>query len=102
MIAVITILAAFPLGYFMRTHLAANTAYAIAYLWAFTYQAVYLLPDFLDGLLKVGPLDEVEVGDGFPLAYGIVTLSIFVAGFGLVALGHRTRQRRVVSDKVAA
>jgi len=30
----------------------------------------------------------------FPLAYGIVTLSIFLAGFGLVNLGHHVRRHR--------
>ena len=35
MIALVTLAAAFPLGYFLRSRLAARTAYAIAYLWAF-------------------------------------------------------------------
>ena len=51
MIAVVTILLAFPVGFFLRSHLAANTAYAIAYLWAFVYQGVYLL---LDAMNMVG------------------------------------------------
>ena len=42
MIAVVTILAAFPLGFFLRNRLAANTAYAIAYLWEFVYQTLGL------------------------------------------------------------
>ena len=42
MIAVVTVLLAFPLGYLLRSHLAANVAYAIAYLWAFTFQTLYL------------------------------------------------------------
>jgi 4-hydroxybenzoate polyprenyltransferase len=87
MIAVITILAAFPLGYFMKTHLAANVAYAIAYLWAFNYQTVYLLPDFTDDM-------GTSVEDAFPWDYGLVTLLIFVGGFGLVALGRWVRGRR--------
>jgi len=37
MIAVVTILIAFPTGFFLRSRLAANTAYAIAYLWAFVF-----------------------------------------------------------------
>jgi len=35
MVLVVTVLTAFPLGYLLRGRLAANTAYAIAYLWAF-------------------------------------------------------------------
>ena len=93
MIAVVTILAAFPLGFFLSNRLAANTTYAVAYLWAFVFQAIYLMPDFLDQ--SQGTADEAPV---FPWAYGLVTLAIFVAGFGLVQLGHRVgrgrRQRR--------
>ena len=43
MIAVLTVLLAFPAGYFLRSGLAARTAYAVAYLWAFTFQTLYLL-----------------------------------------------------------
>jgi hypothetical protein len=89
MIAVIAILAAFPLGYFMKTHLAANVAYAIAYLWAFTFQTLYLLLDSLGG----GSSPAFEAGD-FPWSYGLVTLAIFLAGFGLVALGRWVHARR--------
>ena len=83
MIAVVTILLAFPLGFFLRSHLAANTAYAIAYLWAFVYQGVYLLLDAMHGGRDA--FDPKE----FPLSYGLVALAIFGVGFGLVALGHR-------------
>ena len=47
MIAIVTILLAFPLGFFLRSHLAANTAYAIAYLWAFVFQGIYLMLETL-------------------------------------------------------
>jgi hypothetical protein len=92
MIAVVT-LAALPLGYFLRSRLAACTAYAIAYLWAFAYQTLYLLLDALDG----GGDPAFEPGE-FPLSYGAVTLTIFAVGFGLVALGHRVRDRRLHRD----
>jgi len=49
MIAVVTILSAFPLGFFLSNRLAANTTYAIAYLWAFVFQGIYLTLDSLDG-----------------------------------------------------
>jgi hypothetical protein len=88
MIAVVTILCAFPLGYLVRSRLAASTTYAIAYLWAFVFQTLYLT---LDAMNDAGGAFEKQE---FPLAYGIVTLSIFVAGFGLVNLGHWVRQRR--------
>ena len=90
MIAVVTILAAFPLGYFLRSHLAANTAYAIAYLWAFVFQTLYLL---LDALLPAASAPAFEVGE-FPLSYGVFTLGVFAVGFGLVALGRYVAVRR--------
>lgn len=89
MIAVVTVLAAFPLGYFLRSRLAANTAYAIAFLWAFVFQTLYLLLDSLGG----GSNPAFEVGE-FPWSYGLVTLIIFGAGFGLVSAGHWARARR--------
>ena len=93
MIAVVTVLAAFPLGYFLRSRLAANTAYAIAYLWAFMFQTLYLLLD------SVGGSPAFETGE-FPWQYGVVTLAIFCAGFGIVSLGHWARQRRTARRSV--
>ncbi len=90
MIAVVTILLAFPLGYFMRSYLAANSAYAIAYLWAFTFQTLYLTLDALD---PDASAPAFEVGE-FPIEYGVVALGIFLAGFGLVRVGRWVRQRR--------
>ena len=98
MIAIVTILTAFPLGFFLRNRLAANTAYAIAYLWAFVFQGIYLMLDSING----GKNPAFEA-DEFPLSYGIVALSIFLVGFGLVQLGHRVgrgrRERRQESSR---
>ena len=98
MIAVVTLLLAFPCGFFLSSRLAANTAYAIAYLWAFVFQGVYLMLQMLDG----GKNPAFET-DTFPLSYGLVTLAIFAVGFGLVQLGHRVgrgrRQRRQESSR---
>ena len=95
MIAIVTILLAFPLGFFLSSRLAANTAYAIAYLWAFVFQGIYLMLDSIsDG--KTLNDEPAFVSDEFPWQYGVVTLLIFLVGFGLVALGHRLgRGRRV-------
>lgn len=90
MIAVVTLLCAFPLGYFVRSHLAANTAYAIAYLWAFVFQTLYLL---LDALSETSGAPAFEPGD-FPWSYGVLTLAVFLVGFGLVAAGRWVRARR--------
>jgi Na+-driven multidrug efflux pump len=89
MIAVVTVLSAFALGYFFRSRLAAMTAYAVAYLWAFVFQTLFLLLDALGG----GANPAFEPGK-FPLSYGLVTLTIFAVGLGLVEGGHRVRARR--------
>ncbi len=97
MIAIVTVLAAFPLGFFVRSRLAAHTTYAVAYLWAFVFQTLYLLLDSLGG----GAAPAFEAGE-FPLAYGIVTLAIFGVGFGLVELGRRAgrgRRERQLSSR---
>ncbi len=89
MIAIVTVLAAFPLGYFVRSRLAANTAYAVAYLWAFTFQTLYLLLDAIEG----GAAPAFEPGE-FPLSYGVVALAVFLVGFAVVHLGHWVSGRR--------
>lgn len=83
MIAIVTILLALPLGYLVRSRLAANTTYAVAYLWAFVYQTLYLS---LDG--------SAFGNEEFPWSCGLVTLGVFATGFGLVAVGHLARTRR--------
>jgi hypothetical protein len=95
MIAVVTILSAFALGYRFRSRLAANTTYAVAYLWAFTFQTLYLEIDSVGG-------DPAFVKGEFPWQYGVVTLAILGAGFGLVEAGHRTAARRARTKALAA
>ena len=90
MIAVVTVLLAFPLGYLLRSHLAANVAYAIAYLWAFTFQGLYLTRAWVGGDESAFPKNS----DAIPFGYGLVAGGIFAVGFGLVALGHRVGSRR--------
>ena len=89
MVAAITVLLALPLGYFVRSRLAAYFAYAVAYLWAFVFQTLYLMLDSLGN----GDNPAFRPED-FPLAYGIVTLIIFAVGFGVVTFGHWARSRR--------
>lgn len=96
MIAIVTVLLALPLGFFLGSYLAANLTYAVAYLWAFVFQTLYLLLPSVDG--STGQAFEAET---FPWSYGLATLTIFVIGFGLVALGHRLRLRRR-QDRVLA
>ncbi len=90
MIAVVTVLMAFPLGWFLHSEAAAHTAYALAYLWAFTFQTLYLL------LYSLGDVSDpaFEAG-GFPLSYGVMTLLVLLVGLGLVRAGHALRTRRL-------
>ena len=90
MIAIFTVLLAFPLGFFVASGLAARTIYAVAYLWAFTFQTLYLL---LDALGPDAENPAFEVG-AFPVGYGVVTLGIFAVGFGLLEAGRRVARRR--------
>ena len=98
MIAVVTVLSAFALGVFMKSRLAANTTYAVAYLWAFTYQTMYLTLDSFSGTSENPAFEPTS----FPLSYGLVTLAIFAVGFGLVEGGRRLRARRTSRRLVAA
>lgn len=86
MIALVSVLIAFPLGYKLRSRLAANVIFIAAYSWSFTYQTLYLLLGSEGGEPAFEP-------DEFPLSYGLVTLSVYLVGFGLVALGHRVATR---------
>ena len=90
MIALVTLLVALPAGYLLRTRQAALTTYAVAYLWAFVFQGVYLL------LGALGPdADESAFAPGeCPWAYGVVALLILAVGVGLVEAGHRLALRR--------
>ena len=98
MIAVVTLLIAFPVGYAFRSRLAANTAYAVAYLWAFVFQTLYLVLDALSGTSS----NPAFTTDEFPWAYGAMTLLIFGIGFGLVATGHWVRSRRHPTMRAAS
>ena len=92
MIAIVTILLAFPLGYRFRSRLAANTTYAVAYLWAFTFQTLYLMLDAMQPGAKAPAFEASE----FPVSYGLVTLAIFAVGFALVEGGHRFAAHRTM------
>lgn len=97
MIGIVTILLALPLGYLLRSWLAANLTYAVAYLWAFVFQTLYLLLPSIDGRTV-----QTFAADTFPLDYGLVTAAVFGVGFGLVALGHWLRARRQRSEALPA
>jgi hypothetical protein len=77
MIAIATILFAFPLGFFLRHRLAAVIAFVAIFGHLYTFQTPYVIDT-----------DTTE------WSYLLVTSLIYAAGFGLVMFGHRVGQRR--------
>ena len=92
MIAVVTVLFAFPLGYFLRSRLAANTAYAIAYLWAFAFQTLYLILDSFGGTAK-NPAFEAERVPAVRTAWSRWRSSASASGSSRPGTGLRLRRR---------
>ncbi len=90
MVAIVTLLVAFPAGYLLRSHLAANVTYLAAYSWAYSFQGVYLLRSWVGGDTSAFPKGPT----GSPVGYGVVTLGMMLVGFGLVLAGHRLAARR--------
>lgn len=82
MIAAVSVLLAFSLGFFFHSQLTAGVIFGFAWMWAFTYQSVYLLVDTLGG-------SNVFIPGKFPWSYGVISLAIGLVGVGLLALGHR-------------
>lgn len=90
MIAIVTILFAFPLGFFLRNRTMAYVVYVALYGYSFTFQGLYLLRSWIDDHSQAFPSDP----EALPLGYLAVTAGIYLAGFGLVTLGHRLGGRR--------
>ena len=90
MIAIATVLFAFPLGFFLRNRLSAHIAYIAIYSYCFTFQTLYLLRAWVGDSHQAFPADP----DKLPIAYFAVTAGIYVVGNVLVVLGHRVGSRR--------
>jgi hypothetical protein len=107
--AIFVLLVAFPLGFFVTKRLTAIIAYLAGHLPLFTFQTLHLITNWAEG-------DEAAFGGPFPksdaeavFGYGVVNLVIYLAGFGLLQLGHwlgakrrarRTARRTVNLDPV--
>ena len=89
MIAIVTLLVAFPLGFLLRNRLAAFVAYLALYLYAFTVQTGYLTRAWVQGDDSAFRREA-----DFGLDYLAVTAAILAIGCGLVALGHHLGARR--------
>ena len=82
MIAIVTVLFAFPLGFFVRSRLAANVGYIAVYMYAFTFQGIYLMRSWVGGDDSAFPSNP----DDLPLQYLAVSLGIFLRFFLLHVL----------------
>jgi predicted LPLAT superfamily acyltransferase len=89
MIAVVTLLFAFPLGFLLRDRLAAFVAYLALYLYAFTFQTGYLTRAWVQGDDSAFAR-QADLG----LDHLAVTVAILAVGCGLVVLGHHLGSRR--------
>lgn len=98
MIAIVTLLVAFPAGFWVRGRLAAFVVYLGAYAWAFTFQGVYLMRSWVGGDHSAFAADP----DRLPVGYAVVSLGIYAVGLGLVALGHLVRTRLRARRSAAA
>ncbi|TCO49142.1 hypothetical protein EV646_103120 [Kribbella antiqua] len=90
MIAIVTVLFAFPLGFFLRNRISAYVAYIAIFGYSFTFQTLYLLRAWVGNNHSAFSPDP----DKLPLDYLAVTGAIYVVGFLLVTLGHRLGSKR--------
>ena len=89
MIAIVTLLFAFPLGFVLRNRLGAFVAFLALYLYAFTFQTGYLTRAWVQGDDSAFPRRA-----DFGLVYLAVTTAILAVGCALVVLGHHLGTRR--------
>ncbi|TDU90504.1 hypothetical protein EV138_4095 [Kribbella voronezhensis] len=90
MVAIITVLFAFPLGYFLRNRTSAYLAYVAIYAYSFTFQTLYLLRSWIGGSGEAFPRDAEKL----PLGYLAVTAGIYAVGFVLITVAHRLATKR--------
>ncbi|NIK56099.1 hypothetical protein [Kribbella shirazensis] len=90
MVAIVTVLFAFALGFFLRNRISAYVAYVAIYGYAFTFQTLYLLRDWVGGDHSAFAADPETI----PFDYLAVTAGIYLIGLVLVALGHRLGTKR--------
>ncbi|GAA2120688.1 hypothetical protein [Actinomadura napierensis] len=93
---IVTLVVAFPLGFFVRSRATAYIAYIAVHSFVFSFQDTELVGEWSGGDYSAFPKDRGSV----PWSYGLVNVAIYAAGFGLVTLDHavRTRVRRRVSQ----
>ena len=90
---IVMILIPLPLGLLVRSRMAAFVAYIAIHSFVFTFQTASLILEWINGSTRAfGPYPEFSNEEVW--GYAIVNLVIYAVGLGLVALGHRIRNRR--------
>lgn len=92
--AIYTVLAAFALGYLIRSRGPAVATYLALGALVFGYQTLWLVIEWVNGSTAAfgGPFPGHTASQVY--AYGAVNLIIFAAGVALVLFGTRVRRRR--------
>ncbi|MFI0352271.1 hypothetical protein [Actinomadura sp. 9N407] len=101
MIAIVVIVLALPIGLLIRNRLGAYLAFAVIFAQVYTFQTGLLVMQWTNGADDAFPRsDSPELLDG-TIGYLLFTSVIYIAGFGLVTLGHWLRNRhRPAADEV--
>jgi hypothetical protein len=94
MIAILTVLAALPLGFLIPNRLGAYLVYAIAFGQVYTFQTAVLVMEWTNGSSSAFSASQSQGLIGNSISYLTVSTAIYAAGFGLVTLGHWLRSRR--------
>jgi hypothetical protein len=90
---IVSILIAFPLGFFVPSRLAAQVSYAALYLFFYVSTAVILLIEWTAGSTEAfGPFPGGD--DGQVLSFVLISAVVFGLGALLVHAGSVVRRRR--------
>ena len=104
MILLLIVIAAFPIGYFVRRRPYALVSFLCAALFLFNVQTLNLLTSWLSGdSTAFGPPPDafpIEADSGEVIAYGVVNLVLVLGGLGLVVLGSSVAARRAAKRNV--
>lgn len=104
MIVLLMVVAAFPIGYLVKTRPYALIAFLLAASFLFTFQTLNLLMAWLSGdSTAFGPSPTafpVEADSAEVVAYGVVNLVAVLVGLGLVVLGNTVAARRAARRNV--
>lgn len=97
MIAILTVVAALPLGLLVRNRMAAYLVYTILFSNVFSFQTANLVMEWANGSRSAF---DAEASFGRTFGYFVVNALLGAAGYGLVTLGHWLRNRRRAGNEV--